>query len=135
MKKFEYFETTADIGIIVYGENLEELFENAALAMFSVMCNVDRVKAENRKEVKVEAEDIESLLVQWLTSLLALRDIYGMMFSKFSVNINNFRLSGEAWGEETKDEHELKVEVKAVTYHNLEVRKNDIWKAKLILDI
>ena len=135
MKKFEFFETTADIGIIAYGRSLEELFENAALAMFAVMCNVNKVKPGERKEVKIKADGLESLLVQWLTSLLALRDIHGMMFSKFKVNIKNHELLGEAFGEETKEEHELEVEVKAVTYHELEIKKNDIWKARVILDI
>ncbi|RLF57540.1 MAG: archease [Thermoplasmata archaeon] len=135
--KFEVFETTADVGIIAYGDTLDELFENSALGMFSLMCNINKVEPREKKSIKAEGDSLESLLVEWLTQLLALRDIYGMMFSKFKARVDkeNIKVYGEAFGEETREEHEIEVEVKAVTYHMLEVSKNKVWKAKFILDI
>ncbi len=137
MKSYEYFETTADIGIIAYGKNLNELFENAAKAVFNLMCNLEKVSPKEKKEIVVEEEEIDLLLVAWLSSLLAYKDIYNMMFSKFRVEIKNkYRLVGEAYGEEASESHELRTEVKAVTYHNLEIKKkDDLWVARFIVDV
>lgn len=135
MKKFEYFPTTADVGVCAYGRSMEEVFENAALGMFGVMCSPAKVRCEVEKEVSVEADNTEELLVKWLTALLGMRDIHGMMFSKFKVVVRGKYLRGTACGEETKEEHELASEVKAVTYHMIEVKKNKIWKARFILDV
>lgn len=134
---FEYFEVTADVGIYAYGESLNELFENAALAMFGVMCNTAKVKCKKEKKVEVRAGDLESMLGEWLTALLGLRDIYSMMFCKFKVEIDEklFFLKGSACGEATKEEHEIATEVKAVTYHRMEIKKNKTWRARFILDV
>jgi len=136
-KKFEHFEVTADVGIIAYGRNLNELFQNAATAMFEVMCSTKKVRCAERKEIIAKSEDLEGLLVEWLTNLLALKDIFGMMFGKFKVSIDEkkIELKGSACGEATKKEHKIKTEVKAVTHHLLEVKKNKIWKAKFVLDV
>ncbi len=137
MKSFEYFETTADIGIIAYGKSLEEMFENAAKAVFNIMCDIERVNPKEKKVVEIQEEDIDLLLVAWLSTLLAYKDIYNMMFSKFKVKIEDkYRLYGELYGEEAKEEHVLKTEVKAITYHNLEIKKeNDLWIAKFVVDV
>lgn len=137
MKMFEYFGTTADIGIIAYGKSLEELFENAAKAVFNIMCNIEKVIPKEKKVIEISEEDIDLLFVAWLSSLLAYKDIYNMMFSKFNVKIENkYRLIGEVYGEEVKDYHELKTEVKAITYHNLEIgKREDLWVAKFVVDV
>ncbi len=140
MKRYEYFETTADIGIIAYGRDLNELFENAALAVFDIMCNVEKVNPKEEREINVEEEDLGDLLVSWLTELLALKDIENILFGKFDVNIENknkkYILNAKAYGEKAKEEHELETEVKAITYHKMEIKKEDgLWKAKFIVDI
>ncbi|MFH1773929.1 MAG: archease [Methanobacteriota archaeon] len=134
---FEYFEVTADVGIYAYGGSLNELFENAALAMFSAMCNTAKVKCKKEKKIAVKGEDLESMLREWLTALLGLRDIHGMMFSKFKVAIDETRLTlkGSACGEATREEHEIVTEVKAITYHMMEIKKDKVWRARFILDV
>lgn len=137
MRGFEFFETTADIGIIARGKSLEKLFENAALGMFEVMCDTSLVEPEECFEAHVEGEDIPSLLFDWLTELLVLRDEHGVLLSHFKVQIKGEReLRGKVHGEVINAEkHELKTEVKAVTYHRMEVSRNDAWKASFILDV
>lgn len=135
--KYRYFDVTADVGVEAWGDTLDEVFENAALAMFNVMCNTKKVNPVKKKKVQVSAEDLEGLLREWLTQLLGLKDIYGMMFSKFSVSVDEEKifLRGSAWGEETNDSHEIKTEVKAVTYHMMAVKKNHGWRARFVLDV
>jgi len=138
MKEFEYFSVTADVGIIARGRSIEELFLNCAKAMFNVMVDITKVKPIKEVEVEASGVSLEELLLDYLTNLLALKDIHGMFFSEFEVRINerDLKLTGKARGEETKPEHEVETEVKAVTYHKMKIeRKNDIWKATFVVDV
>jgi len=141
-KGFEFLEHTADAYIAAYGKDLPEAFENAALAMFDVMTNVEKVNSEIKDSVEVVAEDEYALLYSWLEALLVKFDVNKMFYSKFKVlSINQtsggFRLRAEIWGEKFNPEkHEQKVGVKAVTYHRMEIIREPIKVTlKFILDI
>jgi len=141
-KGFEFLEHTADAYIAAYGKDLPEAFENAALAMFDVMTNVEKVNSEIKDSVEVVAEDEYALLYSWLEALLVKFDVNKMFYSKFKVlSINqalgSFRLRAEIWGEKFNPEkHEQKVGVKAVTYHRMEIIKEPKEVTlKFILDI
>jgi len=131
LKKFEFFDVTADVGFRAHGMDLEEAFQNAARAMFEVMTDTPQIKPTIKREVMVESEDKKALLYDWLSELLFLHDYEGLVFSKFSVNINqegseSFRLQGEVWGEEFHQEtHEVRDEVKAVTFHLMEITEDE----------
>jgi SHS2 domain-containing protein len=55
--KFKFLEHTADAYIAAHGTTLEEAFENAALAMFEVMTDTEKVSSDIEDSVEVEAED------------------------------------------------------------------------------
>lgn len=139
---FEFLEHTADAYVAAYGKDLVEAFESAAVAMFDVMTEVEKVKAEIEEYVEVEAEDEYALLYSWLEELLVKFDINEMLYSKFKIlNINKtsdgFRLKAKIWGEKFNPElHPQKVGVKAVTYHRMEIlKKPNKVTLRFILDI
>jgi SHS2 domain-containing protein len=141
-KEFEFLEHTADAYIAAYGKDLAEAFENAALAMFGVMTDVENVKPKVKDSIEVEAEDEYALLYSWLEALLIKFDTDGMLYSKFKVSdlsraSDGFRLRAEIWGEKfNAKRHTQKVGVKAVTYHRMEIIKTpDLVTLKFILDI
>jgi len=139
---YEFLEHTADAYVAAYGKDLAEAFESAAVAMFDVMTEVEKVKAKVEDHVKVEAEDEYALLYSWLEDLLVKSDINEMLYSKFEISsinktLEGFRLKAKIWGEKFNPEkHSQKVGVKAVTYHRMEILKelNKIT-LKFILDI
>ncbi len=141
-EKFVFLEHTADAFIAAYGSSLEEAFENAALAMFEVMTDTDKVNAQIKETVEVEAEDEYALLYSWLEALLVKFEVTGLLFSKFEVHKikddkEKFKLEATIWGEEFDSaRHPQKVGVKAATYHQMEIIK-EIEKVTLIflLDI
>jgi len=140
MKKFEFLDiTTADAAFAAYGKDLNELFANAALAMFEIMVNIKQIKPKIKKEIKIEAEDLHSLLFEWLNKLLIFYGSENLAFSKFDIKIDkkNFKLSAKCFGESINAKmHETKTEVKACTYHRMEIKKvDDKWRAQVILDI
>jgi SHS2 domain-containing protein len=141
-KGFEFLEHTADAYIAAYGIDLAEAFENAALAMFEVMTEVEKVSPKVKENVEVVAEDKYALLYSWLEALLVKFDVKKMFYSKFKVlGINEtsdgFRLRAQIWGEKFNPKrHVQKVGVKAVTYHRMEIIKGpNKVTLRFILDI
>lgn len=134
---YETFEHEADIGIRGFGTTIEEAFENAAVALYSVMVNIDTIEPKEKKAIAASAPDRELLLVEWLNALLAVSDIERMVFSKFKVTIEGQSLSGIAWGELLdRDRHETRVEVKGATYHMLKVSEQDgKFTAQCVVDV
>ncbi|MFA5629344.1 MAG: archease [Dehalococcoidales bacterium] len=123
MKRFELFEHTADTGFIAYGRTLAEAFSNAALAMFSVMADLDEFGKKETVTVEVCENDLEILLVEWLNSLLFYFDTQGIVFTEFNViSISKNCLKAECRGEKyNPNRHSLKLGVKSATYHMLKV--------------
>ena len=140
MKKFEFLDiTTADTAFAAYGKNLNEVFANAALAMFEVMVNTKQIKPKVKKTVKVKNDDLKGLLFAWLNELLVFYGSDNLAFSKFEVKVNEEKMELKAvcYGEKINiKKHGVRTEVKAATYHKMEIKKLDgRWKAKVIVDI
>lgn len=141
MRPFEFLDHEADIGIRSWGRTVEEAFENGARAMFSVMVNLEDVNPENEINIRVKAEDLNSLFIEWLNELLAQRDISEMVFSDFAVRISDedgeIFLSGKAKGEFLDTEkHEIRTEVKAATYFGLRSgEEKGFYYFQCVLDI
>jgi len=140
--KFEFLEHTADILIAAHGQNMEEAFENSALAMFEVMTDTTKINPTQEDSVEVEAEDEYALLYSWLEALLVKFEISGMLYSKFKINSlqdnsEGFKLKAAIWGEKfSAEKHPQKVAVKAVTYHRMEIiKEHDKVTLEFILDI
>lgn len=140
MKKFEYFEVTADIGFYAYGNNINEAFENAGIAMFNIISNTDDIIAEKSINFEISSEDEVSLLYDYLEELLFYHEIEFMLFSHFNVQIErideNFHLKAVIKGEDINwDKHERKTEIKAITFHQMEVNISDDVMLKAIVDL
>ena len=140
MEKFKFIDiTTSDVAFIAYGKDLNELFANAALAMFEVMVNTKQIEPKVERKVKVKGDDLLSLLFEWLNELLFYYGAENLAFSKFEVKVDekNFGLEATCYGEKINPEkHETKTEVKACTMHKMKIEKvNNIWQAQVILDI
>ncbi len=110
MEKFKFFEfATADVCFEAYGKTLNELFENAALALFEIIINIKQIKHKTKKEIRIKANDLKSLMIKWLNELLFYVDSESIAFSKFSVHIEkNFLLEAKAFGEKISGKHETK---------------------------
>jgi SHS2 domain-containing protein len=140
--KFEFLEHTADVYIAAHGTTLAEAFENAALAMFEVMTDTEKVNPNIEDSVEVEAEDEYALLYSWLEALLVKFETKNMFYSKFKISSINetsegFKIKAAVWGEKfNAEKHTQKVGVKAVTYHRMEILKElEEVTLEFILDI
>ena len=136
MKKYEFIEHTADIGLIAYGKTLAEAFASAAYGMFSIIAELDAVQETESRRVEISEEDIEGLLFEWLNSLIYLFDVEMILFRRFDIiEFDDTHLHAICYGEKCDpSRHHLKTGVKSATYHMLEVdrEKNQV---QVIFDI
>jgi len=138
MKKYEILDHTADIGLKIYGRDLKRLFENAAAGLFSLISETGCVKPKKEFKVKIKAPDIEELLVSWLRELLYRYDTKKILFCDFKIQkISKNSLEAVCKGEKLDiKKHTLKMEVKAITYCQLKIKKTaQGFKAQVIFDI
>ena len=137
-KRFEILDHTADIGLIVYGEDLKTLFENAGEAFFRLITDLKGVRQKEERKIELKGESLERLMVDWLSELLYLHDVESLLFKKFKVEVVGeeglrARVKGEPFHEGA---HVIKTGVKAVTHHQIQVKREDGgWRAQIILDL
>ena len=142
MEEFVFLDdiATSDVAIEARGDTLEELFRVSAKATFEVMVDTKDVQPEIKKELHLENQEIDKLLFDWLAEIIYLKDSEFMVFSKFDIEIkknSNYLLNATIFGEEiNQSRHELRCDVKAITYHLFDVSKKEgKWTARFILDI
>jgi len=139
---FETFEHTADLGLRIRAATLEELFTEAARALFSVVVEEEQtIQPAQRLDLTIPGDDREFLLFDWLRELLYHFDAEHLLLARFEVKLLGNGglqgLQGSAWGEPLdRSRHELGHEVKAITYHGLRVEQTpEGWLAEVIVDI
>ncbi|MGH8935819.1 MAG: archease [Acidimicrobiia bacterium] len=137
MPRYEPLDHTADSGIIAYGADLPELFENAAFGLFDLMFDLSALHTGREQDVSVEAEGLEELLVAWLEELLFRAESEGLAFLAFSVReLDEKSLRGVAKGVSSEGVELVGPPIKAVTYHDLQVTEVDEgWQARVIFDV
>ena len=137
-KEFEVLEHTADIGIIAYGADLKQAFANAAKGMFSLITELKDVKEAESRIIELTSPDLESLLVAWLNELIYLFDVENILFKRFEVtSLSDTHLKAKILGEKAEpSRHELKLGIKAATYHMLKIEKEGSGiRVQVIFDI
>lgn len=138
MKRYKVFDHTADLGLEIYGKDEKELFSNAAFAIFDLTVDFHNVNASEVRSIAVSGSDREDLFVNYLREILYMLNGQGLLLKEFSIlEISTRHLVGEVRGEAFNPErHRIKTEIKAVTYHQVEVGKNKSgWKARVIFDV
>jgi SHS2 domain-containing protein len=135
---YEFLDHTGDLGIRVWAVDVKGLFQEAARALFDIITDLEKVEVQLNREVAVQGLGQEQLLVAWLSELLYLHEVKGLLFCDFALaEIDEGNVKGVARGEEFDEgRHPIKTSIKAVTYHQLEIKEeNGRWQAQVIFDI
>jgi tRNA nucleotidyltransferase (CCA-adding enzyme) len=136
--RWEHFDHKADIGIRGIAPTLDQAFEQAAVALTSVVTDPDLVSASTAVNIQCEALDTDLLLVTWINELVYEMAVHGLLFNRYQVIINNGRLSAIAFGEAVdRKKHQSAVEVKGATFTELRVyqQADDAWVAQCVVDV
>lgn len=141
--EFRILDHTSDIGIEAYGSTTAECFENAARGMFHLIAPELKARPLIRRNIEVDADGLEGLLVAWLSELLYLFDTEALFPGEYEIaDITGEKLSAVVAGEVIDRTARCQREIKAVTYHLLEVSRvssgqngNCRWMARVVFDI
>lgn len=145
-------DISGDAGIMAFGRDLKELFENAAAGMYSLITDTESLRETESINIVVESDSLERLLVAWLNELIFRFDVESFIAKRVAVTglsvspEEAFRggkggkplaVRASLTGEEFDPaRHEGRLLLKAATYHNLLIeKKNDIWRGEIIFDI
>ncbi len=135
---FRILDHPADLGIEGYGKTLAEAFEQAALGLVSIIVDASRVEARDCRKVTLQGSDLEHLLVRWLEEILYLYDGEHFIGGRFQISqLESGRLQAVVHGEVfDPTRHETRMDVKAVTYHQLKVHEEtEKSSVRVFLDI
>ncbi len=133
----EEFETTADIGLQIHTDLLDNLFAACAWGMFQLMTNIESVEQTLSFDIELSDADPEGLLVAWLNELIYIHEARGVFLSGFDIHIENTTLKAQVKGERITDgKHERRTGIKAATYHDIQVKKESgHWISRVLFDI
>jgi len=134
-EKYRILDHEADVGFEVYGRTLEEVFENAACALFSLIVDRESVEPEIGKRLDIEGNG--ELLILFLNELLYLWEVEGFIPKELSIKVSDNKVAGNVAGQLFNPLiHTIKTEVKAVTYHKFSFeKKGDMFVATFIVDV
>jgi SHS2 domain-containing protein len=135
---FEILEHPSDLGIEAHGKSMDELFRNMALGLMSVIAGKSKIQTSEHREVFIPAIDRENLLVRWLTEILYLYEANKFLTADVRFeSLSDTSLKATVLGERYDVlKHTLKLDVKAITYHQLKIYEKDgRWIGRIFVDI
>ena len=142
MNMFKIISHTADVGIDVSGASLVELFVEAARGWKQCVIENSPTKSVDGRKVDLDAASLEDLMVQWLNELNFFLTVHHWILHEvkdariYPENSNwklDFMIKGEPLNYQM---HEICMEIKSVTYHQLQIQKvNGSHKTRIIFDI
>jgi SHS2 domain-containing protein len=131
----------ADVAFEVYGKTIDELFENAALAIFEQSADVTTIRGKKTRSIDINSQSLDTLLFDFLSELLYVKDAEQFLGRKVKVHIaqdrGSYALQAEIVGDIiSQNKHTLKNDIKAITYHMFKVEETPKgWVAFVVVDI
>ncbi|MBN2734781.1 MAG: archease [Methanomicrobiaceae archaeon] len=133
---FEELEHTADFLFRCRGSTKDELFEETASAMFSVMFE-NRKENKIQRKIKLSSDSPENLLLDFLSEILFISETENLVFSETRVKINNNSLEAVIYGGKFNiNLHSGGTEIKGISRSGVEIKKYDgKYEISIIFDV
>ena len=136
--KYRLIDHTADFGIHVFGSDLKDLFTNAALAMFDLITDIKSLKSADESSLNIKGDDRPDLMVNWLRELLYIWNGKEKLVGSVDIiSIAENELAAKIkFDSFDPARHSIKNEIKAVTYHQIQVNQvANGWESRIIFDV
>lgn len=135
---WNHIEHGADIGLRATAPTREGLFEAMGEALTAVITDPASVRPDLQLDIHCEAPDDGMLLVDWLNALIYEMATRRMIFGKWHVVLDGYKLDAVVEGEAVdRERHRPVVEVKGATYTALSVERDasSNWHAQCVVDV
>lgn len=124
----EYLDHMTDAYLRIRGQSMTEAFEYSAMGLVNIMYDIENIEKKQRIPIFAEGEELENLLFDWLDKILLMMLIDKVIFSKFKIELifdkssDKYIINGYGEGELVDlNKHEIKVEIKGITYHEMKI--------------
>ena len=125
MERYVLVDHTADMMVRAFGETLEECFANSGYALFDQTVDLSGIGTSEETDIRVSGIDDEDRLYSFLSELLFIEDCDNLILKEFDVRFEGDDVVCHARGETLdRTRHRVRSEVKAVTYHMMEIDRD-----------
>jgi SHS2 domain-containing protein len=128
-----------DAFIEVTASTLNEAFTLAAQSIVDITLDRKTILENEQKVLTVSAQDLRYLLFNWLEEVNYQIITEGFAIARFTLKISKnppYRLTATAYGEPINlKKHQFKVEIKAPTFHLMDIKKNHGIIMRFLLDL
>ena len=125
MERYILIDHTADMMVKAFGSTLEECFANAAYALFDQTVDLSDIGTSEETDIRVSGIDDEDRLYSFLSEMLFIEDADNLILKEFKVRFEGDDVVCHAKGETLdRSKHRIRSEVKAITYHMMEVDRD-----------
>lgn len=138
-KPYRYLDQTSDLGLEIYGDSLEELFENGCFALFDNMVELGEVEEAQSVHLRMEpSETGEERFLNWLRELIYRFNTDYFVPKRVKIlKLDESGLEAQLWGEQFDPlRHKIRVEIKSPTYHLFSLEKSgNRYRARILFDV
>lgn len=134
---YKYLKHTADVKFLATGKTLASAFISSAYATIDIVTNHKKVKGLVEHKISIKSEDTKSLLYDFLEKIIVLIDTDGFLLHEVKdLQISENTLNCVFVGDKNNDSYMIDKAVKAVTYQEMEIKKEkNIYLIQCVIDI
>jgi len=136
---YRFLDHATDAIIEVEGKDLKEAFAVTADAVINLTLDQDKVEEKQTREFLAQGKDLHYLLFSWLEEIPFILITEGFAIKRIEFEIEEkdiYKIYAKAFGEVLDlKKHNFKVEVKAPTFHDMEIRNENTVYMRFLLDL
>ena len=136
---YKLLEHATDAFVEVKAENLKEAFIQAGLAVVDITLDRKTVQEKTQKKIFASGRDLRNLLYNWLEEIIFCLITDGYAISRIELNLEkdlDFKIEAVVFGEQLDlKKHNFKVEIKAPTFHLMEIEEKSYVKMRFLMDL
>jgi len=135
----QYLEHATDAFIEVTASSLNDSFTLAGQSVVDITLDSETIEEKKQRNISVSGKDLRYLLFNWLEEVNYQLITEGFAIARFSLDISKnstYELTSTIYGEPIDlKKHHFKMEIKAPTFHMMEIKQNDQVTMRFLLDL
>ncbi len=136
---YRFLDHATDAIIEVTAKDLKEAFAVTADAVINLTLDQDKVEEKEQKEFSANGKDLRYLLFSWIEEITFVLITQGFAIKRIEFDVvenEGYKITAKAYGE-TLDfhKHNFKVEIKAPTFYEMEIKQDEGVFMKFLLDL
>ena len=136
---YKFLDHATDAIIEVIAKDLKEAFLTTANAVINLTLDQNKVREKDQKKFSAQGKDLRYLLFSWLEEIPFILITEGFAISRIEFDImqnEEYKINAIAYGEPLDfKKHNFKVEIKAPTFYDMEIKQENGVYMRFLLDL